>query len=121
MKIFITQSNCRDCDDAKFILVHQTQWQQELLVKYGDICLLDATYRTCNFDIPLFFLCVNTNVGYSIVGTFMLENENTESIKEALNIVKSWNQKWKPTHFVTDYDEREISAIKQVFNGGYKV
>ena len=29
------------------LLVHQTKWQRELLLKYGgEICLLDATYKT---------------------------------------------------------------------------
>ena len=34
------------------LLVHQKQWQIELLGKYGnDICLIDATYKTARYDI----------------------------------------------------------------------
>ena len=46
------------------LLVHQEQWQKDLLRKYGnDICLIDATYKTTRYDIALFFICVKTNTG----------------------------------------------------------
>ena len=45
------------------LLVHQEQWQRELLGKYGnEICLIDATYKTTRYAIALFFfyiLCEN--------------------------------------------------------------
>ena len=36
------------------LLVHQMKWQRELLLKYGgEICLLDATYKTsCKLPSP---------------------------------------------------------------------
>jgi len=38
------------------IWVHETQWQQQLLQRYGaEICLLDATYKTSRYALPLFF------------------------------------------------------------------
>lgn len=87
------------------LFVHQSNWQQDLLMKYGDeICLLDATYNTSKYDIPLFFLCVNTNVGYSIVASFVVANENRENIKEGLQKVKEWNPEWNPKYFMTDFD-----------------
>ena len=51
----------------KFLFVHQTTWQRRLLSKYGnDICLLDATYKTTRYALPLFFLAVKTNVDYQV-------------------------------------------------------
>ena len=51
--------------------------------RYGnEICLLDATYRTTKYALPLFFLAVPTNCGYSVVAEFVVENETKESIKE---------------------------------------
>ena len=44
--------------------VHQDNWQKELLVKYGT--LIDATYKTTKYDLALFFLCVRTNVNYTV-------------------------------------------------------
>lgn len=49
--------------------VHQEKWQRELLKKYGnEICLIDATYKTTKYALPLFFVCVKTNCGYAVVG-----------------------------------------------------
>jgi len=39
-----------------FLFVHQTSWQRSMLQKYGnEICLLDATYKTSRYALPLFF------------------------------------------------------------------
>jgi len=101
-----------------FIFVHQTQWQRRLLHLYGtQICLLDATYKTSRFDLPLFFVCVNTNVGFSIVGSFLIANESRVSIKEGLKWLSDWNPDWHPNYFMTDYDVREISAVEETFPG----
>ena len=55
----------------KLLYVHQEQWQQRLMVKYGnEISLLDATYKTTNYALPLFFICVKTNNGYAVVGMY---------------------------------------------------
>ena len=56
--------------------VHQSKWQQELLARYGNtITLIDATYetiQTTKYDLALFFICVKTNVGYSVVAKFVV-------------------------------------------------
>ena len=54
---------------SHMLYVHQEKWQRDLMRKYGsNICLMDATYKTTKYDIPLFFICVLTNNGYEIVG-----------------------------------------------------
>lgn len=51
------------------LYVHQENWQRNLLIKYGnEISLIDATYKTTKYALPLFFVCVKTNCGYSVVG-----------------------------------------------------
>ena len=68
-----------------FLYVHQTQWQKTLLERYGNnISLIDATYKTTRYDLALFFICVKTNVGYSVVGEFITQAETAEHISEAL-------------------------------------
>jgi Amyotrophic lateral sclerosis 2 chromosomal region candidate gene 8 len=37
------------------LFCHQTEWQKRLLSRYGRICLLDATYKTTKYSLPLFF------------------------------------------------------------------
>lgn len=100
------------------LLVHQTKWQHKLLAKYGsEIALLDATYKTTRYAIPLFFLTVKTNVSYAVVATFLVENEKTVSLIEALNLIKEWTPNWTPHNFMVDFSEAEISALETVFPG----
>ena len=44
--------------ERTFLWVHQTQWQKEMLAKYGNTTLLDATYQTTMYDLALFFITV---------------------------------------------------------------
>ena len=99
-----------------FLFVHQESWQQHLLAKYGNtLSLLDATYKTTRYAMPLFFLCVRTNVGYLPVAEFICQHETHTHIEEALSVIKSWNDEWDPPFFMTDYSEGEHIAIKTVF------
>ena len=79
-------------DDSSYtqmlLWVHQTEWQRELLKRYGNtISLIDATYKTTRYELALFFICVRTNVGYSVVAEFVVQSENSENIQEALTIL----------------------------------
>ena len=117
-------SNAEDIDDPiitsqqTLFFIHQMAWQKRLLIRYGqDMCLLDATYKTCRYALPLFLLCVKTNIGYQVVASFVTQNEMTKDIEEALLILKQWNPHWNPTFFMTDKCEAEIKAIENCFSG----
>ena len=100
------------------MFVHQTTFQRGLLKRYGNYaCFLDATYKTTKYALPLFFLAVKTNVDYQIAGSFVIQDKRKDSIKEALQIMQSWNSTWHPTIFMTDFDEEEIHAIEETFPG----
>ena len=58
------------------------------LCRYPNLVLMDATYKTCKLALPLFFLVVRTNVGYSVVAEFIIQHEDTMSITEALKILR---------------------------------
>ena len=104
-------------DGKTLLFVHQNAWQRRLLQRYGnDVCLLDATYKTTKYALPLFFVAVKTNVDYQIVASFVTENESTESIAEALGVVSDWNPGWCPKYFFTDLCEQEINAIETTFS-----
>lgn len=64
---------------------------------------LDATYKTMRCELPLFILVVETNVNYTVVGSFITQNETAASIAEALHIFREWNPQWKPQYFMTDF------------------
>ena len=102
--------------EQTFLYIHQKEWQKELLTKYGNtITLMDATYKTTKYSIPLFFLCVKTNVNYTVVAEFVLQSENIAKIFEALSIIKSWTPNWDPKYFITDYSDAKMSAISKLF------
>ncbi|CAH1248770.1 Hypp8400 [Branchiostoma lanceolatum] len=105
-----------DGTTTKFLFCYQTHWQQRLLHIYGQqMCLLDATYRTCRYSMPLFFLCVRTNVCYVVIGSFIVQKETTVDVQEALNIFKEWNPDWTPSHFMVDKSDVEINALNREF------
>ena len=95
--------------------------------RYGNsLCLLDATYRTTKYALPLFFLAVKTNVGFSVVAQFVVQEETTKAIAHGLATIKKWmdedpekpsDWQWKPSFFMTDFCEREILAIEELFPG----
>ena len=45
---------------------------------------MDATYETTKYELALFFLAVKTNVGYFVVGEFVMQSETADQIAEAL-------------------------------------
>ena len=58
-----------NCAHTYLLFAHQTTWQKKLMIRYGnEITLLDATYKTMRYELPLFFLVVKTNVNYIVVG-----------------------------------------------------
>ena len=103
-------------EDQSFLLVYQSKWQQHLLHRYGrDTVFLDATYKTMKYALPLFFLCVHTNAGYVVVGTFILENEDSASLAEALQVFKGFNPNWTAKNFMLDASEIEATAVTRTF------
>ena len=112
----------RTSQDGKSLLfVHQTAWQRRLLERYGNVCLLDATYKTTKYALSLFFVAVKTNVDYQIVASFVTQDETTESITEALGVLREWNPGWSPGYFFTDLCEQEIHAIENTFSGTFNL
>ena len=70
----------------------------------------------CNrYALPLFFLCVRSNVGYVVVAVFIPENKDMESIAEVLRIIKEQNQLWSPKNMMVDFSLAEIGAIEECF------
>ena len=112
----IERNDTEDKTTKSMLLIYQSAKQKYLLQRYGNsLCLLDATYRTTKYTLPLFFICVKTNVNYQVVAIFVTQDETTASIIEAVRILKEENPTWNPKHFMTDFCEQEINAVETVF------
>jgi len=92
-------------DDTAAITVHTPRLYygctresgRELLKWYGNtISLIDATYKATRYDLALFFVCIRTNVGYSVVAEIVVQSENAENVQEALMVLKQWNKDRNP-------------------------
>ena len=98
------------------LFVYQSKWQMDVIKRYdNELILLDATYKTTRYALPLFFMVVKTNVDYQIVVSFVIENQTYEAISEAVAVIKSWNPKFNPKYGMTDYCHEEIRALENNF------
>ena len=64
------------------LFIHMTVAQKLFLHCYNNLVLMDATYRACRLMLPLFFLPMKTNVNYSPIASFIVQNEDTKSISK---------------------------------------
>ena len=94
---------CTTDDQQEFfsqtlLYVHQEHWQQELQRRYGNtIVLIDAAYKTTKYELPMFFVTVKTNIGYTPIADFVIQSETGIHIEEALKVLTTWNPDWRPT------------------------
>ena len=72
----------RGNEDVKnnLLFIHMTVVQKLLLQCYNNLVLMDATYHACRLMLPLFFLTMKTNVNYSPITSFTVQNEDAKSI-----------------------------------------
>ena len=102
--------------ETRLLFAHQSKFQKRMLKRYGNsIYLLDATYKTTKYSLPLFFVVVKTNVDYQIVVSFVVQDETTVAITEALRIINSWTSEWDPKCFMVDNCDEEIKPIRKIF------
>jgi len=104
--------------DQRLLLVHQSDWQRRLMLRYGqELVFLDATCKTTQYALPLFFLCVHSNTGYVVVAVMVIEREDSASLTEALSMLRQSAPHWNPSAFMVDSSEVEITAVGAAFPG----
>ena len=108
---------------STFLLVIQTKFQKELMLKYGNrVCMMDAIYRTTKYGFPCFFLTVKTSLGLGrVVATIIPQHETEDMVTEGLQILKQWNPNWKPLYFMMDKSSVELNAVGNVFSSCYRL
>lgn len=106
---------CKCTKDDNFLFVAQTKEQQHLLQLYGDTILVDATYKTTKYSLPLFLLVVWTNSGYIPAAEFIPEKRNGRWGSSGTDRPKRMEPSWSPCYCMIDYSEVEMKALGQVF------
>ena len=78
---------------------------------------MDVTYKMCKLSLPLFFLVVRTNVGYSVIAEFVVQHEDSQCIAEALGLLcAQWDtNKITVGNFMIDCQQSEENAIRGIF------
>ena len=112
----INAVNAVSSGNEKMMFVYQSQEMKNMYERYGNrMILLDTTYRTPKYVLPLYFVVVQANVNFQVCCVIILQEELTEMIKKALKIFKEWNPMVSPKYALLDFDEREITSSEIVF------
>ena len=86
----INAVNAVSSGNEKMMFVYQSQEMKNMYERYGNrMILLDTTYRTPKYVLPLYFVVVQANVNFQVCCVIILQEELTEMIKKALKIFKN--------------------------------
>ena len=65
--------------NGKMMFVYQSKEMKNMYQRYGNhMILLDATYKTTKYALPLFFVVVQTNVNFQVCCIIILAEESPE-------------------------------------------
>jgi len=105
-------------DDNKFEALYlQTDDQQRVFAKYGEILQLDVTYKTNNMSYPLFTLVVEDGDGVGQpVALVLIAREDQVHIEQCLNYFGDANDLSGTHCVVLDKDMEEINAVKNCWD-----
>lgn len=103
--------------EEKILVVIQAEWQRKVLSTFGECFVIDSTFNTSKYNLPLYEIVVQTNVGYIPIGIIITEDETEREILDGLTILKSWNPLWNPSSVVTDCDIAQGNALQKAFPG----
>lgn len=95
-----TSGNPTDSDDMEesvaneymetLLFCYQSKFMGEIMAKYGsNLALIDATNKTTDYALPLFFIVVKTSIGYMIAGIFIVQFETSPCASKHLQCFKS--------------------------------
>ena len=75
--------------NRKIMFVYQSKEMKNMYEAYGNhMILLDTTYKTTKYALPLFFVVVQTNVNFQVCCVIVLQEESTEMITKVFKIFK---------------------------------
>ena len=60
-------------------------------------------------------MVVKTNVNYQVKASFVIQDETTTAVTEALRIINSWAPEWHSKCFMVANCEEKIKSIGKIF------
>jgi len=104
-----------DADDVLQCLLWRSKTQAKLLASFGELIMLDGTYKVNKMQMPLYTIAVVDRDGLGQpVAHAILAREDQTHIGMFLEDVMNWHPECATSTFVTDKDFAEINAIKSV-------
>uniref|UniRef100_A0A7M5X082 SWIM-type domain-containing protein n=2 Tax=Clytia hemisphaerica TaxID=252671 RepID=A0A7M5X082_9CNID len=106
--------------NAKLLFCHQTPQQQRLMRRYNtQVIMTQISDLHSKIPFPLFCLYVQTNVDFQLVGEFICQANDHIMIEEGLQTIKEWNPGWNPKFVVVDFEDQQITAVENAFQGAF--
>ena len=92
----------------------QDNQMKDILEKYPETLLVDATYKTNNLNMPLYALmAIDGNGASQIVGFFVVSSEDEPTLRKMVQVFKTKNPCWENIEVeVTDKDMTERIVFK---------
>jgi len=109
---------CVDKDDTDTLqcLTFCTDKQQQLATDYGNVILLDGTYRINKLRMPLYTLAVVDSESHGQpIAHALLAREDTAHISLFLEHVKQWNTNMDSAIFTVDKDFAKFRLYARLF------
>jgi len=99
-----------------FVFAHPKQLEK--LQRYGWLTLMDSTHKTNKYNWRLFTLYIRDGYGcWNVGGHFFVSNEDSDTVAEALRIMRRFCSSWKPRYFLLDQSSVEARSIMATFPG----
>lgn len=108
--------NPKECQQT-LCFCYQSHFMQQLLMQYGNhVTCLNATNRTTDYSLPLFFLVVKTTINYTTAGVFVWCSLKRQHALARLCLFSRIGVKTTPHNTGwSDCCQAEISAIQDIF------
>jgi len=98
------------------VFIHPTQLEK--LQRHGWLTLIDSTHKTNKHGWRLFTLYIRDGYGcWNIGAHFFVSKEDSDTIAEALKIIRTKCHRWTPRYALLDQSSAEANSIKQAFPG----
>lgn len=101
---------------SQCLVIIMTEKMKYMLKTYGSVTLMDGTYKTSTWGLPVVILTVVNAQNTAYPACFaIVSSETNDSIMELLLHVKQLVPEWVPETFMVDKSDAEMYAIKMIF------